>query len=127
NGVASVAVDRDSVNVEFSDGTGGEFALVVVGVGAVPNDELAGAAGLKVDDGIVVDEHLRAMAGSGPAAEAEDQVAAGIYAAGDVASFPWPRPLTRGRIEHEDNAVAMGAHAGREMVSSLLSQESTEE
>src|SRR5690606_28006075 len=74
NGVASVAVDRDSVNVEFSDGTGGEFALVVVGVGAVPNDQLAGAAGLKVDDGIVVDEHLRAMADPGPAAEAEDQV-----------------------------------------------------
>src|SRR5690606_32701016 len=80
NGVASVAVDGDIVKVEFSDGTGGSFALVVVGVGAFPIDDLASEAGLKVDDGIVVDKFLRAMSGRGPAAEATEQVATGVYA-----------------------------------------------
>src|SRR5690606_21329392 len=36
----------------------------------------------------------------------------------DVAVFPWPDPLRPGRIEHEDNAVMMGAHAGRQLAAS---------
>ena len=122
NGVASVAVDDDSASVEFIDGAGGKFDLIIVGVGAIPNDELASEAGLKVDNGIVVDEQLRAKSVRGPNGEAMDPVAADVYAAGDVASFPWPRPLARGRIEHEDNAVTMGAHAGRQMAASFLGQ-----
>src|SRR5690606_7709502 len=38
-----------------------------------------------------------------------------VFAAGDVATFPWPEPLATGRIEHEDNAVMMGSHAGRQL------------
>ena len=52
-----------------------ETGFVVVGAGIQLNTELAAAAGLAVDDGIVVDAMLRTSA-------------AGIYAAGDVASFP---------------------------------------
>lgn len=75
---------------------------VVAGVGIQPNVELAQAAGLQVDDGIVVDEFLRT---SHP----------DVYAAGDVAAF---RNLALGRrlrVEHEDNANAMGRTAGRSM------------
>jgi 3-phenylpropionate/trans-cinnamate dioxygenase ferredoxin reductase component len=75
---------------------------VVVGVGIQVNAELAQAAGLAVDDGIVVDEFLRT---SDPA----------IYAAGDVANFFNPALGKRMRVEHEDNANTMGEMAGRNM------------
>ena len=75
---------------------------VVAGLGVRPNVELAEAAGLTVDNGITVDEHLRT---SHP----------DIYAAGDVASF-WQHALgERVRVEHEDNAKSMGHLAGRNM------------
>lgn len=75
---------------------------VVAGIGIQPNVELARAAGLHVDDGIVVDEFLRA---SHP----------DVYAAGDVARFDAPALGGRRRVEHEDNAKTMGRHAGRAM------------
>ena len=75
---------------------------VVAGLGIVPNVELAKAAGLKVDDGIVVDEWLRT---SDP----------DIYAAGDAAAFYNPALDKRIRVEHEDNANTMGSLAGRNM------------
>jgi NADPH-dependent 2,4-dienoyl-CoA reductase/sulfur reductase-like enzyme len=76
--------------------------VVVAGIGIAPNTELAENAGLDVDDGIVVDERLRA---------GSDQV----FAAGDVARFDAPALGRRIRVEHEDNAVTMGRHAGRSM------------
>ncbi len=78
-----------------------EAEAVVAGIGIVPNAELARDAGLYVDNGIWVDEFLRT---SNP----------NIYAAGDVASFHHP-VLGRRRVEHEDNALTMGRHAGRNM------------
>jgi 3-phenylpropionate/trans-cinnamate dioxygenase ferredoxin reductase subunit len=75
---------------------------VVAGVGLRPNVELAQAAGLRVGDGIDVDEHLRTNDPS-------------IFAAGDVASFYNPALDRRMRVEHEDNANTMGAMAGRNM------------
>lgn len=75
---------------------------VVAGLGIVPNTALAEQAGLKVNDGIVVDELLRSSH--------ED-----IYAAGDVANF-YSAALDRHmRVEHEDNANVMGELAGRNM------------
>ncbi len=74
---------------------------VVAGLGIVPNVELAQDAGLYIDNGIWVDEFLRASSPD-------------IYAAGDVASFHHP-VLGQRRVEHEDNALAMGKHAGRNM------------
>jgi NADPH-dependent 2,4-dienoyl-CoA reductase/sulfur reductase-like enzyme len=76
--------------------------VVVAGLGIQPNVELAEQAGLRVENGIVVDELLRA----GPP---------DIFAAGDVASFFNPALGSRIRVEHEDNAVTMGAAAGRAM------------
>lgn len=75
---------------------------VVAGIGTEPNVELALGAGLAVDGGIVVDEFLRT---SHP----------DVYAAGDVAAFPVAALGDRRRIEHEDNALTMGRHAGRAM------------
>lgn len=84
--------------------TGKEIGVdgVVAGVGIVPNVELAQTAGLKVGNGIIVDEFLRT---SHP----------DIYAAGDVAEFYNPALGKRIRVEHEDNANSMGRLAGRNM------------
>ena len=75
---------------------------VVAGIGTVPNTGLAEAAGLGVEDGILVDEHLRTTH-------------PGVFAAGDVARFHAPVIGARLRVEHEDNALTMGRAAGRAM------------
>jgi 3-phenylpropionate/trans-cinnamate dioxygenase ferredoxin reductase subunit len=70
--------------------------LALVGIGVVPNTELAGNAGLSIANGILVDGHLRT----------EDE---SIYAIGDCADHPNPfaDPSTggRARIESVQNAV----------------------
>jgi NADPH-dependent 2,4-dienoyl-CoA reductase/sulfur reductase-like enzyme len=71
---------------------------VVVGTGAKPDDRLASAAGVKTDNGIVVDEFCRT---SDPA----------IFAAGDVVRFPGPHGLVR--LEDWRHAQDQGAVAGR--------------
>ncbi len=81
---------------------------VVAGLGIQPNTELAEQAGLKVDNGIVVDEFLRT---SHP----------DVYAAGDVANFYNPALDRRMRVEHEDNANLMGELAGRNMAGEAAS------
>lgn len=83
----------------LSDGSTLQADVVVAGLGITPNVKLAEDAGLKVDNGIVVDDHLRS---SDP----------DIYAAGDVASFPAPALGKRIRVEHENAALTMGTHAG---------------
>lgn len=75
---------------------------VIAGIGIQPNVELAQKAGLKVGNGIVVDDTLHT---SHP----------DIFAAGDVAEFNNPILGKRLRIEHEDNANTMGKQAGRNM------------
>jgi NADPH-dependent 2,4-dienoyl-CoA reductase/sulfur reductase-like enzyme len=75
---------------------------VVAGIGIELQTDLAQSLGLKIDNGIVVDEHLRA--------------APDIFAAGDVANFYSPALDMHRRVEHEDNANTMGAMAGRNMV-----------
>jgi len=84
--------------------TGGELVteVVVAGLGIVPAVELAEQAGLRVENGVVVDELCRA---SHP----------DVYAAGDVANFHSPALDARLRVEHEDNANTMGRIAGLNM------------
>ncbi|HEX5969202.1 MAG TPA: FAD/NAD(P)-binding oxidoreductase [Intrasporangium sp.] len=76
---------------------------VVIGVGIRPNTRLAEDAGLEVDNGIVVDEALRASA-------------EGVYAAGDVANWYNPTLDTRLRVEHWANAQDGGYAAGQSIV-----------
>jgi 3-phenylpropionate/trans-cinnamate dioxygenase ferredoxin reductase component len=75
--------------------------LVVVGIGVAPNVALAHAAGLTTGDGVPVNEFLQTSNGD-------------VYAAGDIAFFPEANLGPR-RIEHWDNALNQGKHAGRNM------------
>ena len=82
-----------------------ECGLVVMAVGVAPRTRLAEDAGLKVDNGIVVDEHLRTSA-------------ADVYAAGDVANSLRPRYGRHVRVEHWANALEQGPAAARAMLGS---------
>lgn len=75
---------------------------VVAGIGIRPNLDLAKEAGLQMDNGIVVNEHLQTSAPD-------------VFAAGDVANFFHSALGKRMRVEHEDNAIMMGKLAGRNM------------
>lgn len=75
---------------------------VVAGIGIKPQIELAEAAGLSISDGIEVDHLLRTSSPD-------------IFAAGDAANFFNPLLDKRIRVEHADNANAMGKQAGRNM------------
>jgi 3-phenylpropionate/trans-cinnamate dioxygenase ferredoxin reductase component len=100
--VAGVAPKSGRLEVSTASGARVLADAVVAGLGIVPSTELAVAAGLTVEDGIVVDERLRT---SHP----------DVYAAGDVARFHSPALGKRMRVEHEDNALTMGRAAGRSM------------
>src|SRR5438105_5236703 len=81
--------------------------VVVAGIGIAPDTRLAEAAGLKVDDGVVVNRGLRT---SDP----------DIFAAGDVARFPSEVLGKEVRVEHEDNANTMGRFAGQAMTGAAV-------
>lgn len=89
--------------LKTSDGREIVAGGVVAGIGIEPNIEHAQAAGLKVENGILVNEFLQTRTNSD------------IYAAGDVARFYNPALGNYLRVEHEDNANTMGRIAGRNM------------
>lgn len=97
--VESGTATAQGAELELSDGSTLAADAVVAGLGITPNVQLAEDAGLKVDNGIIVDDHLQT---SDP----------DIYAAGDVASFPAPALGRRMRVEHENAAITMGHRAG---------------
>ena len=92
-----------ATGVLLSDGTRIETDMIIVGIGADPRTELAAAAGLKIDNGILVDEHLRT---SDP----------DIFAAGDIAHTYNPRLGRHIRVEHWANARRQGAVAAKAML-----------
>jgi NAD(P)H-nitrite reductase large subunit len=79
-----------------------ESDIVIVGVGVVPELELAKSGGLAVGNGIVVNEYLETSQPD-------------IYAAGDNAFFPYRALGQPMRIEHWDHALNHGKWAGRNM------------
>ena len=89
--------------VRLADGSHIEADAVIVGVGIVPNAQLAAAAGLEVSNGIVVDAALRS---SDP----------DIFAAGDVASAYHPVLGRHIRVEHWANALNQPQAAARAML-----------
>jgi NADPH-dependent 2,4-dienoyl-CoA reductase/sulfur reductase-like enzyme len=102
--------------VEFRPGPGGRDGIVitsagaelaadvmVIGIGAAPNEELAARAGLEVSGGVVTDEALRT---SDP----------DIFAAGDVARSFNPLRGRRSRVEHWANALNGGPAAAKSML-----------
>jgi NADPH-dependent 2,4-dienoyl-CoA reductase/sulfur reductase-like enzyme len=74
----------------------------VAGIGIHPNLDLAKEAGLKVNNGVIVNEQLETSVPD-------------VYAAGDVANFHHAMLGKRTRVEHGDNAVQMGETAVRNM------------
>ncbi|MGH3760612.1 NAD(P)/FAD-dependent oxidoreductase [Actinophytocola sp.] len=105
-GVTEFTGDAKVSGVRTDDGSVLPADVVIVGVGARPNTELAAEAGLAVDGetgGVVVDARLRT----------EDP---DVYAAGDVASFPSERYGRLLRVEHWANALNGGPLAARAML-----------
>ncbi len=99
-GNSITAIEHDSTaRLQSGDAIG--FDLLVAGVGVQPVTELAAAAGLKNDNGVVVNEFL-------------ETATPDILAAGDIANYPDAIfGNKRRRVEHWDNAVAQGQHASR--------------
>jgi 3-phenylpropionate/trans-cinnamate dioxygenase ferredoxin reductase subunit len=96
-------VGRERVEgVELEDGVVLGADVVVVGVGAMPRLELAEAAGLEVDGGVIVSATLQSSA-------------AGVFAAGDIAAVPYPDGR-RIRLEHWSAALNQGPLAARNML-----------
>ena len=89
--------------VTTKDGATVAADAIVAGLGIVPVTDLAEAAGLEVDDGILVDEY-------GRAGGRDD-----VYAAGDAARFPVAALGGTRRVEHEDHANTHGRAVGANM------------
>jgi NADPH-dependent 2,4-dienoyl-CoA reductase/sulfur reductase-like enzyme len=100
--VTDIAAGERGATVTLGDGRQLFADRVVAGIGIVPDVALARAAGLGIDNGILVDEQLQTTQ-------------PGIYAAGDVANYPDAVLGVRRRVEHADAARAMGRAAGRNM------------
>ena len=91
-GVTALEGDDEVTHVVLGDGSRIESDIVILGIGILPNVELAEAAGLAVDNGITVDEYGRT---SDPA----------IYAAGDCSNHPNAHYGCRLRLESVQNAM----------------------
>jgi len=102
-GVESLRGNRKVEEVRLADGSVVMGDVVVVGVGVAPQTELGERASLVLDNGIVTDEYLATSA-------------AGIFAAGDVASAWHPILGRRLRLEHWSSALHQGPVAAKNML-----------
>jgi 3-phenylpropionate/trans-cinnamate dioxygenase ferredoxin reductase subunit len=104
-GAAVEAIEGNGAveGVRLAGGRVVECSAVLVGVGVTPRTALAEAAGLAVDNGILVDANLQTSAPD-------------VYAAGDVANHDHPFYGRRIRVEHWANALNQGPAAARNML-----------
>jgi NADPH-dependent 2,4-dienoyl-CoA reductase/sulfur reductase-like enzyme len=98
-GVEAVEGSAGDLRVRLTDGSVLYVATVVVGIGAVPNDDWLADSGLPIDNGVLCDQYSRAL-------DAPD-----IYAVGDVAHWFHPGHREYVRVEHWTNAVEQGVCA----------------
>jgi 3-phenylpropionate/trans-cinnamate dioxygenase ferredoxin reductase subunit len=103
DGVREFEGDGAVSRVRTTGGKTVECDFVVVGIGVAPRVDLANAAGITIDNGIVVDERLRSSAEN-------------VFAAGDVANAWHPFYKQQIRVEHWANALNQGPAAARAML-----------
>ena len=94
--------------IRLTDGAVLDIDLVVVGIGVGPNTDWLDGSGLTIDNGVVCDATCTA--------------APGVVAAGDVARWPNARFDEVMRVEHWDNAIAMGTHAAQSLLAGDAAQ-----
>ena len=97
------AESNDATGATLSDGTNVQAELVVAGIGVRPVVDLAQAAGLEVEDGVLVDGHLRSSAPD-------------IFVAGDAARWQDARTGERMRVEHWVVAERQGQSVARTLL-----------
>ena len=102
-GVDAFEGDGPVQRVRTSDGTAIDCDFIVVGIGVAPRTALAQAAGLRIDNGIVVNQTLATDTPN-------------VYAAGDVANAWHPFYARYMRVEHWANALHHGPAAARAML-----------
>lgn len=129
-GVEVIAITNGCVFL--GDGSTLAADVVVAGIGTIPNTEWLSDSGIDITNGVRVDEYCRALSSTG-------SVIPGVFAAGDIASFPLPWPLrppsapnsggsaqgaasepTLARIEHWTNAAEMASHLAGVLNGDLL-------
>ena len=101
--VDSITSGSESATIGLAGGDTLTVDRLVVGVGVTPQTHLAAAAGLAVDNGVLVDAGLRTSA-------------PGIFAAGDVANVDHPVLGHRLRVEHWDTAIKHGTVAATNLL-----------
>jgi NADPH-dependent 2,4-dienoyl-CoA reductase/sulfur reductase-like enzyme len=92
-GVEAIDGERGDFTVRLTDGSELAAAVVVVGIGAEPNDGWLRSSGLVVDNGLVCDQYCRAVD------------AHSVFGVGDVARWFHPGYGAEMRVEHWTNAV----------------------
>jgi NADPH-dependent 2,4-dienoyl-CoA reductase/sulfur reductase-like enzyme len=106
--IEAVEVEGDARRVRLGGGEAIESDLVVIGIGAIPNDEWLEGSGVEIANGVVCDPGLRA--------------APRVYAAGDVAR--WRHPLFGSiRVEHWTTAVDHARVASANLAAELCGEQ----
>jgi apoptosis-inducing factor 3 len=104
-GTTATAIEHSSVVLANGEVVRADF--VVIGAGVKPQVDIAQAAGMTIDRGIVVDDHLRTSAPD-------------VWAAGDVARWPDARSGDKIRVEHWVVAERMGQIAAKNVLGANL-------
>ena len=99
----SAAASFDGTAISLDNGERIDADFVLVGIGVKPRIELAAAAGIAIDKGVLVDALLETSA-------------PGIFAAGDIAAYADPITGARTRIEHWATAERQGQAAAANML-----------